>query len=597
MVNVRAAIPSPWGRRLYAVVERPVESFLGLDYLNAVYAAVAEGATGEPDPTFFTRTLAHLGVRYTVNEEAVAAIPRTGPVVVVANHPYGGLDGLILGAILTAVRPDVRFFASTLLARVAPLRPWLLAVDNFGGEGAERRNLAPLRESLRWLRSGGLLATFPAGEVSSWQVRDGRIADPAWTPHTGRLVRATGATVVPVRFHGTNSATFQMAGLVHPRLRTMLLPRELREQSRRPAGISVTVGAPLKARRLAAYAEDAALTAFLRLHTELLGTAGAPMVAPAGPLETMRRSWRMVRGQRTVPVVTAGDAATWAAELAALPADRRLAGQGGLEVWWLRAREAPQLLREVGRQRELTFRAVDEGTGQALDLDVFDQWYDQLVLWDPSRQQVAGGYRLGDVRAVRATLGRRALYTSTLFRYGDRFLDALGPAVEVGRSFITADYQRRPTALALLWKGIGGWLRRHPEVTRLFGPVSIDQGYGALSKDLMVEFLRRTRADAELTRLVRPRRPQRVQLTSSQKAAVGNVAAMEDVSALVSMIERDGRGVPVLWRQYVKLNARVVAFNRDPAFNNALDGLIVVDLDRVDPATLRYYMGADSDAS
>lgn len=247
---------------------------------------------------------------------------------------------------------------------------------------------------------------------------------------------------------------------------------------------------------------------------------------------------------------------------------------------------------EIGRLREVTFRAAGEGTGRCLDLDRFDDHDHHLFVWHRDKRQIAGAYRIGasDLVAGRRVAG---LYTRTLFRFGRRLLDELGPALELGRSFVTADYQRDFGTLALLWKGIGRFVVRHPRYRVLFGPVSISADYTPASRELLVGTLLQTRLDRTLSPLVRPKRPLAV---SSARGDTPSFA-VDELQAVVAELEPDGKAMPVLLRHYLKLGGRLLAFSVDPAFGHVVDGLIVVDLLDVDRATLQRYMGLEGLAS
>jgi putative hemolysin len=240
-------------------------------------------------------------------------------------------------------------------------------------------------------------------------------------------------------------------------------------------------------------------------------------------------------------------------------------------------------LREIGRLRELTFRAVGEGTGKSLDLDRFDGEYLHLFVWNASRNEVVGAYRLAGTDVV------RNLYTATLFKYDQRFLDETGPALELGRSFVRGEYQKGFAPLLALWKGIGVWVARNPRYKILFGPVSISNQYQAVSRELMVAFLERRTSVRDWAGLVSngnslPRRSGRLTLPQSG-------FDVEDLSDVISDLEPSRNGIPVLLRQYLKLGGKLLGFNVDPEFSNALDGLILVDLCKTEPRLLERYLG------
>jgi putative hemolysin len=293
------------------------------------------------------------------------------------------------------------------------------------------------------------------------------------------------------------------------------------------------------------------------------------------------------------PIAPKGDLAETSRDIAAQ--GQPLLESGVYQVFCARATQLPAVLPEIGRLREIAFRAVGEGTGRARDLDRFDAAYRHLFVWDRERQEIAGAYRLGATDEILASDGLAGLYTRTLFDYGHELLAQLGPALELGRSFVAPAYQRDFSPLLLLWKGISRFVACHPRYRRLFGVVSISDAYESTSRQLMIRFLQTTRFDADLGRLVRARNPPappRGGLVESQ-----TVDRLEDVSALVRGLEPDGKDMPVLLRQYLKLNARLLGFSIDPAFGNVLDGLVVVDLDDVEPAILGRYMGREEAAA
>jgi putative hemolysin len=532
-----------------------------LTTLGRIYGTAATDRTGAP---FATRALAALDVSVTV--EGDERIPASGPLVVAANHPFGALDGLVLLDLLGRVRGDVKLLGNQWLAALPDLRAHLLRIDVFGGNAAKHRNGLALREAMQWLARGGCVALFPAGEVAHTVAADGRVVDSPWSVTATELAVRTGAAVVPVFVDGANSRLFRAAGRVHPLLRTALLPREL--LAKRGSRVTVRIGAPVAARELAAQPEAGARIAQLRSAVDVLA------MPPALPAQV-------------APVAARGDVAALAADVASLGAP--LLESGAYQVFCATAPQLPAVLPELGRLREIAFRAVGEGTGRERDLDDFDRTYRHLFVWQRERQEVAGAYRLAATDEIMATAGLGGLYTRTLFDYGHELVNELGPAIELGRSFVPPAYQRDFSPLLLLWKGISRFVAGHPRYRRLFGVVSISDAYESTSRQLMIKFLQTTRFDADLGRLVRAKNPPTPPRDGLVERAA--VARLEDVSALVRDLEPDGKDLPVLLRQYLKLDARLLGFSTDPAFGNALDGLVVVDLDDVEPAILARYMG------
>ncbi|WP_243311866.1 lysophospholipid acyltransferase family protein [Fundidesulfovibrio agrisoli] len=568
----------PLARTVLRLAGKPIAKALGLDQLSRSYSRIPDQATGMD---FLHGLVDAFGFKCNVSSEDLARIPATGPVVVVANHPFGGLEGIFLAEMLHRVRPDAKIMANHLLGRIQELRELFILVDPFGTGRALGRNIAPLRESIAWLRDGAALGVFPAGEVAHFNVREGRVAEPSWSPSIARIIKACGATVVPVHFAGANGAMFHLAGLVHPRLRTMLLPREFVNKAR--TTVEVRVGQPIASARLEELSDKQAAD-YLRLHTEMLG-GGKARKSPF-------RSFPVRSINRQEALIAPLDPSLMEAEVARLPEAALLLESGAFRVYEARAKDIPLVLREIGRLREATFRKVGEGTGSSCDLDSFDTFYSHVFIWNAKEREVVGAYRLGRTDEILAERGPAGLYVGTLFRLKPRFLHELGPALEMGRSFVRAEYQKSYNALLLLWKGIGTVVAREPRYRRLFGPVSITNEYQTASRQLIAGYFDSCGEKPDLSRFVKPRKPLRAPgwLKRAAKTLVDDV---ERLSELVSAAERDSKGIPVLMRQYLKLGGKILAFNVDPGFSDALDGLIVVDLLHTERKQLERYLGKE----
>ena len=521
--------------------------------------------------------LRELRVDMQLSADELDRIPGDGGIVITANHPFGGLDGLLAIAAIGRRRRDLRILANAELAHIEELRTLIIPVDPFGGPDAARANVVGLRQALRWIAAGGALLVFPAGEVSHLRLRSASVTDPPWSATAARLVRLAGAPVVPLYIAGANSVLFQVAGLVHPRLRTLLLPGELANKT--GARARPRIGTAISPARCRQIGSDGQLATYLRLRTYgLKAETDTPSQEPA------------TRRQLAEPIAAEVDPERVSREIAALPQASVLASAGSLRVHIATAKEIPWTLQELGRLRELTFRAVGEGTGRSSDVDLFDDYYEHLVLWDSEACRIAGGYRLGRTDVIWRRFGRRGLYTSTLFDYGDIFLRLLGPALELGRSFVRVEYQRSFGALLLLWKAIAEYVGRNPRYCRLIGPVSISNDYQPLSRELQVAFLRDRRLDP-LTASVRPKHAFRGRLSlRSVGLEPWWPEDIEQLSSLVAGLEPDGKGAPVLLRHYLRLGGRVLGFSIDADFGNALDCLILVDLRRTRRRVLRKYM-------
>lgn len=562
-----------FGQKLPAPLEVTLERLLVLDRFNDLYEQVQKNA-GEH--CFLKRFLEAMNVRPRVSDSDLLLVTKEGPVVAVANHPFGLIEGAILAALLGTVRPDVKVMANYLLATLPEARQYCIFVNPFGDRAALRSNQSALKDSISWLKQGGLLGIFPAGEVAHMNFREGSVTDPEWNRNIARLIRLTGATVLPIYFLGANSVLFHLLGLLHPRVRTALLAHEFLNKNN--SEIELRIGSPISPAKVRRYQDDVALIRYLRHRTYLLENRDT-------------RRPRSLNVEATGPSNITG---LMAAEVAKFSADQILVETEEFLVLLAKAPEIPTLLHEIGRLREITFRQVGEGTGQRVDLDTFDDHYWHLFLWDRSAQQVVGAYRLGPSDEIVKSIGVHGLYTRQLFAWTPSFLERIGPALELGRSFVRAEYQKTYSPLLLLWRGIGQFLARNPRYKVLFGPVSISTDYGTASRQLMVQFLRAYRQSPELAPMVRARNPFRTRPFRIAQELVKEAAwDIEELSALVADLEFDRKGVPILLKQYLKLGGELVAFNVDRNFANALDGLIVVDLRKTDVRLLERYLGKE----
>jgi putative hemolysin len=579
----RSLIPRLLGVPVPTPAAVALERITGIRRIMSLYSGLREmdGALPISD-----RLLRRLRVEYRISEADLEHIPRRGPAVVALNHPFGILEGAIAASILGGIRSDVKFLANGILSAIPEVRDMIIAVDPMGGGGALRSNPGGLRQAIRFLGDGGLLVVFPAGEVSHFQWRERRVADPPWDPSIARMVeiaarRAESLSVIPAFVEGANSALFHALGLLHPRLRTAMLAREL--LNKRGARVEIRVGGAIAAKKLLALPTDEERVRYLRWRTYLLAARQDYRARTAWPLRRRRTG-----DFRPFAPAESGDVMTREVEM--LAPSSLLVRSGELSAYIATSAEIPAVLREIGRLREITFRAAGEGTGSSADLDEFDERYQHLFVWNESKREVVGAYRLARTDEATSDLGPRGLYTATLFDYGAEFLRRLGPAIELGRSFVRAEYQKGFTPLLLLWKGIGAWVARQPRYKVLFGPVSISNRYQSISRELMVAYLERHASLRDWAGLVATRNPFR----PSGRAKNGMPASgfdIQDLSAVVADVEPSRAGVPVLLRQYLKLGGKLLGFNVDPRFSNALDGLILVDLTKTEPRLLARYLG------
>ena len=411
--------------------------------------------------------------------------------------------------------------------------------------------------------------------VSAYEFSHRRIQDREWNRLAGQLVKRYGCTTVPVNVTGRNSAYFYAAGLIHPRLRTVLLPRQL--ANKRNYRLPLTLGRPIPAQELRLLENPQAVTDYLRVSTDAL-------VAESKP-----------RREAFMAGIDEIDAQASASEIdraIARLAEYRLLEHEEFDVYCAPFASLGVIMEQIAIAREITFRSVGEGTGLSRDSDQFDPNYLHLFLWDKQEKRIAGAYRVGLVDEIVSQHGVKGLYTRSLYRYDEAFIRKLGSAIEMGRSFIHPDYQRRPVSLNLLWRGIGKILVDRPRYHTLFGSVSISREYSDLARSLIADTMLSNFRAQEFADLVQPLTPHKV---ANRVWSARMLAELANVKMLGKLVGRcdPGKAVPVLLRHYLSLNGRLVCFNIHSRFNDSLEGLIVVDVRKTDSKTLGRFLGAE----
>jgi putative hemolysin len=557
--------------------------FIPLDQARELYQRVRQAPQGFQ----LEALLDDMKVKLEVHAADLNRIPAKGPLVAVANHPLGVLDGVALTVLLSRVRTDVKILTNSLLDGIPELHQHCIFVDPFNSPSSTDKNLKPLKQALAWLRQGGALAVFPAGEVSQWNVREAQVTDPTWNSTAARLARKTGASALPVYFCGRNSGRFQVLGLINPHLRTLFLLAEFLQQ--REKNVEIRIGNAIPSELIQNLDNDNEATEYLRLRTYLLSYRGKkPISLPA--------KMRAVLPHKPQEKITAEVPARFVIDdIAALPPERLLLENAEFAVYAARAPELPHALEEVGRLREITFRAAGEGTGRTTDLDRFDTYYWHLLLWNKEKKEIAGAYRAGNTDEIIRVHGIKGLYTNTVFRYNEQLFLKIGSALELGRSFVRPEYQRQYAPLLLVWKGIARFVAAHPETPVLFGAVSISNEYSSVSREMIVRYFEQRESGGEFADLIHARTPFRApKLRRWDCGAL--CSALRDIDELaepISDVEEDGKGLPILLRQYAKVGGRLVGFNLDRKFSDVVDGLVIVDLRQTDAAVLERYMGKD----
>lgn len=542
-----------------------------LNKVNALY----ESHSQEEALKFIDLALNELNIAYDINDADLAKIPATGPFVTVSNHPLGGIDGLILMSILLKKRPDFKIMGNFLLNKIAPLSPLIIPVNPFEQFKEASSSVAGLKATLAQLSAGSPLGVFPAGEVSTFQNDAKVIIDKPWSPTIAKLITRAQVPVIPIYFEGENSLLFHLLGQIHPLLRTARLPTELFNKKGKP--VRVRIGAALPPKHLNEFEKTSELTAYLRAKTYALGTK---LEVPS-----FFKSFKYRPAKKQLPIINTVAKELLKKEIEQALIDFPLLKSEPFEIFCAPALTIPNVLKELGRLREITFREVGEGTNNSSDLDPYDLYYHHLVIWDKAGEKIVGAYRLCKGKLALHQNGKKGFYLNTLFKMDDALLPMLGESIELGRSFIVKEYQRKPLSLFLLWKGIFYYLLKNPEYRYLIGPVSISNDFSSFSRNLIVEFIKRNYYDEEIAQYIKPRKKFRIPENRKIDSGLLLSSLEKSIPKLDAFIKdlEFGFGTPVLLKKYLKLNAKMVGFNVDPKFNDALDGLVVVDILRIDP--------------
>lgn len=554
------------------VLASALESLLGLRPLAKVY----DSRPPNCDPfEFLDYTLDALGIDIAIDDEALLEeVPKSGAVLIVANHPLGGLEGMALAKVIGKYRPDLQVLTNELLRLIPELAPIFIGV-NVLSSNATAGNVGGIKQVHRHLKNDGAILLFPAGMVSAYEFSHRRIQDREWNRLAGQLLKKYECSCTPIYVGGRNSYYFYGAGLVHPRFRTLLLPRQL--ANKQGFTLPLTIGRSIPSQELRLLQNPVAVTQYLRVATDALQKS-AGLFQPAEPetLSELGREQSSNELRRAVAKMT----------------DFRIVEHNEFDVYFAPYERLGPVMEQIAIAREKAFRAVGEGTGLSQDSDEFDPHYRHLFLWDKTECRIAGAYRVGLVDEIVATHGVEGLYSRSLYKYDDAFIRQLGFAVEMGRSFINPDYQRRPVSLNLLWRGIGQVLVKMPRYHTLFGSVSISREYSDLARSLIADTMLTNFGAKEFFQLVEPINPLKVMNRVWTNDMLAELANVKMLSKLIGRCD-PGKAVPVLLRHYLSLNGKLVCFNIHPSFNNSLEGLIIVDTRNTEQKTLSKFLGAE----
>ena len=532
---------------------------------------------------FLNAILDEFQIKFEIPEEDFKRLPKDGAYITISNHPLGGIDGILLLKLMLEKEPNFKIIANFLLHRIDPMKPYIMPVNPFENHKDAKSSVVGIKETLRHLRDGKPLGMFPAGEVSTY--KDGKlVVDKAWEEGAIKVIRKAQVPVVPIYFHAKNSRLFYLLSKINDTLRTAKLPSELLTQKDRV--IKVRIGKPISVSEQNEHQTIEEYSDFLRKKTYMLSNAFEKEVP-------FLQSANLKLPKSPKQIATPANHEKMIVEVNALrKTDCRLLHSKNYEVFFTEAHKIPNILHEIGRLREITFREVGEGTNESLDLDKFDKYYHHMFLWDSETNLIAGAYRMGLGSEIFPKYGIDGFYLQELFRFEPELFDMMHKSIEMGRAFIIKSYQQKPMPLFLLWKGIVHLTLRYPEHKFLIGGVSISNQFSDFSKSLMIEFMKSHYYDPYVAQYIYPKKEFKVRLKDADKDFVFNEAEadLNKFDKIIDEIEPGNLRLPVLIKKYIKQNARVVAFNVDPLFNNAVDGLMYIRISDIPQSTVKPVM-------
>jgi putative hemolysin len=519
---------------------------------------------------FISSVIKDMDISLEFNPDDLNKIPSTGPFITVSNHPLGGIDGLILIYLISKKRPDYKIFSNFLLHKIEPLHQHLFTINPFSSSAGPGQKIKGLKEALLHLKEGKPMGIFPALEASRFLPEKNLVSDGYWRYDAINFINKAKAPIIPIHFRGNKNSIIQFFRRIHPLMRTIKVQSELLNKKNKQ--IKITIGTPISVKEQGEIKDVYRFGRFLRLKTYSLGTS----------LEVKRhfKVMRFKKQSAIEPIIEPDPIDLLVDEINVLKEKHLLLKQKKYTVICAPTIEMPRTLNEIGRLREITFREVGEGTNQSTDLDEYDLYYHQLIIWDEEQNKIVGAYRMGKGQEIMEQYGAKGFYIESLFKIKNGFEPVLHESIELGRSFIVKEYQKEPMTLFLLWKGILFFLLKNPDYRYLIGPVSISNRYSTLSKVLIVEFIKANFYNYDLARFIEPRTKFKVQSNKDIDKEVMLEYTEKDIKKFDKFIKEvePYYTMPVLLKKYLQQNAKIIGFNVDPAFNNCLDGLIILDL-------------------
>ena len=531
--------------------------FCGLGEINRLFDSAADYQGRE----FADHLLENMKITIDVSPEQLANIPKEGGFIVVSNHPFGGIEGVMLLSAIAKVRPDFKLMANFILSHIPNLKECFFSVNPFEKNPEWKSSVGGIKGAIQHIAAGNGLGVFPAGEVSRYHGHDFP-EDLPWSNSIARIIKNAGVPVIPVFWDGCNSRRFYRWDKIHSMLGTARLTREL--ANKHDTCFNLQIGKPIIPAEIETYAKPVDLAAYLRSRSYALEAN-----VKKGHLATINDKWPPVEQPR--------DRQLLVQELESLRAKGLLFSAATYDCFLADYNDIPNLMHELGRLREEAFRFIGEGTGKSLDTDEFDRHYKHLILWDNKKQQVAGAYRLGFGNEIMKEKGIKGFYVSTLFGFDAAFGETLKRTIELGRSFVTVEYQREVLPLVLLLRGLAVVVIKNPEIEHFIGPVSISSWYPKFYQSMIFRYVSEKHpVNPELANVAQPITPFHEDFlkVDAEVLMKENMESIDKFDKFMFRLSNGEYRLPTLFKKYLKLKAKFLCFNVDPDFNDTLDALL-----------------------
>ena len=546
-----------------------LKGFLGTCVAGMAYGALRlgkinrlfDGAADYQGREFADHLLENMNITIDVSAEQLENIPKEGGFVVVSNHPFGGIEGVMLLSAIAKVRPDFKVMANFILSHIPNLKECFFAVNPFEKNPEWKSSVGGIKGAMLHIAAGNGLGVFPAGEVSRYHGHD-YPEDLPWSTSIARIIKNAKVPVIPVFWEGRNSKLFYTVDKIHTMLGTARLTKEL--INKHDSCFNLQIGKPILPSEIEVYENPKDLAAYLRSRSYALEAN-----IPAKPKEK--------REMKQADIAAPADTSLMLAELEAIREKAFLCSVSDFDCYLADYKDIPNLMHEIARLREETFRAIGEGTGKSLDQDEFDLHFKQMILWDKAKQRIAGCYRLGIGSEIVPKYGIKGFYVSTLVNIDESFSNELSHTIELGRSFVALDYQKEVLPLMLLLRGLSDVVVRYPEINHFIGPVSVSAWYPKFYLSLIERYVSEKHAvEGCLQGKVTPKKPFAPDSLKVDPDVLlqHNMDGVDKFDKFLFRLSNGEYRLPTLFKKYLKLNAKLLCFNVDPDFNDTLDALL-----------------------